>query len=628
MQTSYSHHRPENARSQPPCAIALATALAFCGVASDASAASQTWDGSVSSAWTTGGNWVGNQAPGGDINTLNIADIASFSTAALAPGGSTTVNAVHAPTLLGGISITGSTPFSFAGADFYLTDTDAVFVSSSSANQTFSQMVSSYQSNGSNQNMRLVNDGAGMVVFGTLMKDVQLSESPYTSTDGGDIVFDGVGDFTVSNLQKRREGMTADLVKQGDGTLSLTGFAGSFGNDPDSEAQSGLTGITTIQGGAVRITSGDQRSLGQPQTAQAGWITLNGGALRVSTVDLVIDHANAGVTVTGIGGAFQVDTNRTLTIGGGGGANILSGDADFAKVGGGRMVLNGDHTYEAGISLDEGSLIVNGSLAPYQINAAVGTTLGGVGSISGTVIVAGTLAPGNGGVGTLSTVGDVQLSGTFHCDIGGAEADQLVVNGTLSLENLTLVVDENQTPTSSIYVIATYTGDYFGTGFSSVPEGYTIDTVSVPNQVILLRENTVPTAFDDWVDDFELSGFGLLVTSDPDNDGVINLLEFILDGDPSAVDPTSLPQQSISDGNLVLTFDRRDDSEDFATLVLQYSPDLASWTDITIGAENGSSGGVSWTVAENDGAADFITVSIPIGDFTSQFARLQATVNP
>lgn len=292
------------------------------------------------------------------------------------------------------------------------------------------------------------------------------------------------------------------------------------------------------------------------------------------------------------------------------------------------MVLNGDHPYEAGISVDEGGLIVDGSLAPFQINTSAGTTLGGDGSITCTVIVAGTLAPGNGGVGILTTVGDVQLSGTFHCDIDGTQADLLAVDGNLSIENLTLVIDEIQTPVNMSYVIATYTGDLFGTGFTSVPQDCTIDVVSQPGKVILVRQPPPASAFDDWIEHFGLSGDGLLATSDPDGDGIVNFMEFVLDGDPSFEDPSNLPQQLISEGNLVITFHRRDDSEDYAALILQYGTNLASWADIAIGADSGSSGLVNWTVAENSAAPDFITVNIPLGALKSQFARLQVTVNP
>lgn len=628
MEFNRSSRCQEPLWSMPFRAALFSAVAACCGFSSDAGASSQTWDGSVSSAWNAGGNWIGNQFPGGDINTPNVSDIATFTTAALAPGGSTVVNTSYNPTLLGGISIDGSTSFSFTGTDFYLTNTGPVLTSSSSANQSFAQMLHSYHVDAANQDMSFVNQGTGTVSFGSVMKDVQLAAAPYTSTDGGDIVFEGDGDFVVGTLEKRRQGMATDLVKKGGGTLTISSHVAGFGDDPMSEEQSGLTGTTTIQGGTVRVTSGDQRSLGQPQVSQTGWLTLDGGALCVSTSDLVIDHPDAGVTITGTGGAFQVDAGRKLTIGGGGAGNILSGDADFAKTGGGTLVFNGDHPYEAGISVDEGALIVDGSLAPFQINTSAGTTLGGDGSITCTVIVAGTLAPGNGGVGVLTTVGDVQLSGTFHCDIDGTQADLLAVDGNLSVENLTLVIDEIQTPVNMSYVIATYTGDLFGTGFTSVPQGCTIDVVSEPGKVILVRQPPPASAFEDWIEHFDLAGDELLADSDPDGDGVANFMEFILDGDPSSADPAGLPQQSVSDGNLVITFHRRDDSEEYAALILQYGTNLASWTDVTIGSASGSAGLVNWTVAENSSAPDFITVYIPVGAIKSQFARLRAVVNP
>jgi hypothetical protein len=102
-----------------------------------------------------------------------------------------------------------------------------------------------------------------------------------------------------------------------------------------------------------------------------------------------------------------------------------------------------------------------------------------------------------------------------------------------------------------------------------------------------------------------------LATADPDNDGTVNLLEFMLNGNPGVSDPSILPDLDASGTNFVFTFNRRDDSEAGATLLFQYGSDLAGWTNAAIGAGSSVVGSATITVVENGTAPDTITVSVP-----------------
>ncbi|RYD61989.1 MAG: hypothetical protein EOP83_15755, partial [Verrucomicrobiaceae bacterium] len=100
---------------------------------------------------------------------------------------------------------------------------------------------------------------------------------------------------------------------------------------------------------------------------------------------------------------------------------------------------------------------------------------------------------------------------------------------------------------------------------------------------------------------------------DPDKDGMDNLTEFYLDGNPLASDPSILPVASLSQDYITLTFHRRDDAEgSVTTQVAQYGQNLAGWAEATITADTSTDpNGVIVTVTENDAAADLITVQIP-----------------
>lgn len=120
---------------------------------------------------------------------------------------------------------------------------------------------------------------------------------------------------------------------------------------------------------------------------------------------------------------------------------------------------------------------------------------------------------------------------------------------------------------------------------------------------------------------------------DYDNDGLNNQLEFVLGGDPTISQSGKRPAASNSGTNLVVTFDRSDESElQPAAVKVQVSNDLVTWSpadDIAIG-NVGNAGpiggtGASYTVAENGAAPDTIVVTIPKGAAARKFARVVAT---
>ncbi|MCW1885251.1 autotransporter-associated beta strand repeat-containing protein [Luteolibacter flavescens] len=171
------------------------------------------------------------------------------------------------------------------------------------------------------------------------------------------------------------------------------------------------------------------------------------------------------------------------------GSGSITGPATLTKQGTGTLTIANANTYTGSTYVTAGRLNVNGSLGGTDVTIDPGATLGGTGTIGGMVTIAGTVAPGNP-VGTL-TLGETWLQGTYECEIDGAQADKLVVNGNLDLTNSTLVITERSAPTAPSYVIATCTGTIIGS-FPSVPAGWVLDT-SNPRQVILWRESALVT---------------------------------------------------------------------------------------------------------------------------------------
>jgi autotransporter-associated beta strand protein len=118
-------------------------------------------------------------------------------------------------------------------------------------------------------------------------------------------------------------------------------------------------------------------------------------------------------------------------------------------------------------------------------------------------------------------------------------------------------------------------------------------------------------------------------SQDPDNDGINNLMEYVLGGipaGPGASDRSILPRQTVDATNLVLTFKRSDLSERDTTQVVQLSSDMATWVDFaSIGAVDALPA-VDITEDTPTAALDTVIVTIPRADHASGgklYARLK-----
>ncbi|HSP41502.1 MAG TPA: Ig-like domain repeat protein, partial [Luteolibacter sp.] len=94
---------------------------------------------------------------------------------------------------------------------------------------------------------------------------------------------------------------------------------------------------------------------------------------------------------------------------------------------------------------------------------------------------------------------------------------------------------------------------------------------------------------------------------DPDFDGIYNLLEFVLRGNPMVGDSSILPTGNApSAGSWTFEYDRNQDSVPGVTQVVEYTTDFTGWTKVTIPLT--SSGSVTITPGVD---TDHVSVAIP-----------------
>ena len=136
-------------------------------------------------------------------------------------------------------------------------------------------------------------------------------------------------------------------------------------------------------------------------------------------------------------------------------------------------------------------------------------------------------------------------------------------------------------------------------------------TVNSSGQVSFIAQGA---PYDNWMRGFPsiTDPNAKLPTADPDNDGMTNLMEFVLNGNPGISDSAAIaPTLNTSGSNFVFSFTRRQDSVALATQVFQYGTDLAGWTSVTIGATGGVVGSATIAVGANGTGTDGVTVTIP-----------------
>jgi autotransporter-associated beta strand protein len=449
---------------------------------------------------------------------------------------------------------------------------------------------------------------------------------------------------------------TAGLTKEGLGTLAVK--------------DRGYGGMTTVNSGTLRynfsgnigagfnyqINNGSRLEFaGFNPTFQVGVITFDangGGTVAMDAINALV-QASAGLTFTTNGGA----QNQLISLNGGslnaqGGNhplifNVASGanaTADFlvtgamgraaiTKSGTGKLLFTTNNLGTTGsgimdITINSGIMEIGGGISLTQ-NSGSAFVNNGIFSWKSTANQ--TISNSISGTGALTQNGSGTLTLTNTNTYTG---DTTVSKGILSLGNGT--TNTSLADTAGVVIgtdpTAVLNLNYLG---SDTVASLTINGVAkAPGSIVsssdpsgrITGSGTLTvggvSAYDTWAGGF-LGFTPTTGTLDFENDGIPNLLEFVLGGNPTTNDSPSIrPTVSASGSDLVVTFNRADLSETQpVTVKVQTSPDLVTWTDFaTIGAVNGS----GYTVTENAAAADTIIVTIPKATASKKFARVTA----
>lgn len=273
------------------------------------------------------------------------------------------------------------------------------------------------------------------------------------------------------------------LGKTGGGTLELRGPNSNF------------TGGTLMDNGLVRVMPGSRLGSGPLHFT---------GPERTRRVELYQESQTiAGLSGTlADGGSLQVSLapGHTLTVAQAFDtvfAGSLDGAGNLVKSGSGRLVLSGDHTLSGALSVNEGSLRVDGLLVgPQSLTIAPGARLEGTGLVS-ELAGGGTVAPGQEVPGILGATmfqaadglgADFrfsQIGPPTHSNRSASGNDLLRLSGTVPFGSA--LTSENAL---SLYfdVVGLSPGDVFKGGFFTEMDGALADKIRNANTRYYLRD--------------------------------------------------------------------------------------------------------------------------------------------
>lgn len=337
---------------------------------------------------------------------------------------------------------------------------------------------------------------------GTTLVAGNNSAGKTVAINSGRVAFDG-------NQEGNRLAANAAVSVNAGGVMEVRGVNAIPGGPANSVD-------LTLNGGVLEVVSG-------------GSVAIPGGNSHAHVRNLVLNQGQVVLSYSGSGTAYSSESfqlNGNLTVGGTGTSLILLGGAADAGNSGislqaGPVATPTVHTFNvpdtavgptadlviqaelessdaaaadtAASKIDKtgaGTLrLANGINHPYagtlQISQGI---LEATGSFAGPLVInsGAVLRPGTA-AGTF-TAGATTLGGTYQCEVDGAAADKLQVNGNLTLQAGAQIAFSTLSggATASSYQIASCTGTISGPlpSVSGVPAGYTLSVVSNSSLVL------------------------------------------------------------------------------------------------------------------------------------------------
>lgn len=363
------------------------------------------------------------------------------------------------------------------------------------------------------------------------------------------------------------------------------------------------TSVYDLNGGSLTlgaITSGIVTTTGTIDST----FNFNGGTLKAASDNSSFWVARNTTTANIKTGGAIIDTNgKNITVGQALVPFAGATTASLTKSGTGTLTLAGVNTYNGPTHILAGTL-----------------ALASTGTIANSPAI--TIAPG--AALDLTSKPAFTLAGsqplTFKLDGSGPGSSGRIHAAGLNITAANIVFDITTPLDDPVYILASYTSKT-GSAFATVtpPPGYALNYAYNGNQIALVTTS----GFAGWINGF-LELTDSTPAGDPDHDGIVNLLEYVLNGNPGSSDLSILPTLDASGTNFVFSFTRREQSTNDTTQIFEYGSDLSGWTALNITAPTAA----AVTLGTASAGLQTVTVTIPktlAGPSGKLFGRLRVT---
>lgn len=431
--------------------------------------------------------------------------------------------------------------------------------------------------------------------------------------DGGVLTVQGVGTKMRTRLDDGPNLIGSDVVLSSDLIIES-----EFGDNDIrfSGSISGAGGLSMGSNGDGDLYLDESNSYSGTTTIDPGFFTLHatsegtplGSGDIVMSAGSVLSLENFSMTIPGdISGDGTILVDGSLGIFGG---SLLP------------VKLGGDNSFYGWIFVEDGLLEIDGtSTFSSEIRGSLivqdGGSLGGNGSSEHHVEMDAGAA--------LSVVINDWTGG-----VAGTDYDDLYVH-TFNAQNVAIDLRIfHDTPTAPSFDESTQSFTFLTTSPGGLtnfsPENVTIlprsgftgtgtwSVAQVGDSLVLTYTGNAPT-YQTWIAGFGLSGPDADADFDFDKDGIANVVEFALGGDPTMMDLNILPDALFDGTDYTVLYSRNEESKTATAQTIQFGTDLENWTDVLIPEAAGdySIEGATVSVVDGDPATlpDEISVTIP-----------------